>query len=457
MLVSTENPARRPSGDPRPDLAFGVSLAAGAKAVLDANWTGSFTRPSPRLYPHQWNWDSGFIAIGYAGYSPERAMTELRSLFRGQWRNGMVPHIVFHHPSDTYFPDAADWRADRSPDAPDGVFTSGITQPPIHATAVRAVVERATRKLDVLRFLEEMYPKLLALHRFLYRDRDPDGLGLAVCVHPWETGIDNSPKWDRALLGVDAAGLPIPVVRRKDLLVVGTDQRPADDDYRRYIQLVDLFRSWDYDQPRMVRESPFQVYDVLFNSVLHRANWDLLELARVLGEPTAEIREWLRKTAGAFETHLWDEQDRMYHSRDLVSGQPIRVHTASCAVPLFAGVPDHARVERLVGGFFTACPFGEPDRCASVPSYHESQEGFQAVNYWRGPVWVNVNWMIYEGLRRYRLIDSADRIRRNLLRLAGQAGFWEYYHPTEPRGLGSPDFSWTAALVLDLLGRGGWG
>jgi hypothetical protein len=67
-------------------------------------------------------------------------------------------------------------------------------------------------------------------------------------------------------------------------------------------------------------------------------------------------------------------------------------------------------------------------------------------------VWVNVNWMIQQGLRSYRLVEPAHRIRRSLLRLARETGFWEYYYPTELKGLGSPDFSWSAALVLDLLG-----
>ena len=64
-----------------------------AQKTLDENWTGSYTRPSPRLYPHQWNWDSGFIAIGYAHYNQERAQRELLSLFEHQWSNGMVPQI----------------------------------------------------------------------------------------------------------------------------------------------------------------------------------------------------------------------------------------------------------------------------------------------------------------------------------------------------------------------------
>jgi hypothetical protein len=38
-------------------------LVEKAKKVLENNWTGSFTKPSLKLYPHQWNWDSGFISM----------------------------------------------------------------------------------------------------------------------------------------------------------------------------------------------------------------------------------------------------------------------------------------------------------------------------------------------------------------------------------------------------------
>ena len=67
-----------------------------ARQILDNNWTGSYTKPSLSLYPHQWNWDSGFIAIGYAHYNQKRAKKEVLSLFKHQWPNGMVPQIVFN-------------------------------------------------------------------------------------------------------------------------------------------------------------------------------------------------------------------------------------------------------------------------------------------------------------------------------------------------------------------------
>ena len=68
---------------------------AAARAVLDRNRRGAWTCPSLRLYPHQWLWDSCFTAIGIARFDPARAAGELRALFRGQWANGMLPHMIF--------------------------------------------------------------------------------------------------------------------------------------------------------------------------------------------------------------------------------------------------------------------------------------------------------------------------------------------------------------------------
>jgi glucosylglycerate hydrolase len=66
-----------------------------AAAILRGNDQGRWTKAAPRLYPHQWSWDSAFIAIGWAHVDLGRALTELEQLFAAQWATGMVPHIVF--------------------------------------------------------------------------------------------------------------------------------------------------------------------------------------------------------------------------------------------------------------------------------------------------------------------------------------------------------------------------
>src|SRR5262249_34879413 len=67
-----------------------AELEEACKAVLDDDWVGNSTVPSPSLYPHQWSWDSAFIAIGRSWYDQPRAQTELETLFDAQWANGML-------------------------------------------------------------------------------------------------------------------------------------------------------------------------------------------------------------------------------------------------------------------------------------------------------------------------------------------------------------------------------
>ena len=64
-----------------------------------------------------------------------------------------------------------------------------------------------------------------------------------------------------------------------------------------------------------------------------------------------------------------------------------------------------------------------------------------------------MNWMIVEGLREYGDDELAEELRLHILALVERAGFSEYFSPLTGKGYGADDFSWTAALVLDLLAR----
>ena len=118
-------------------------LGRAAVTVLIQNWRGHATVPSRSLYPHQWSWDSAFIALGLQHWTPRRGASELLSMFGAQWADGRVPHIAFNPavPEDAYFPGPAFWRSHDVPGHPP-VETSGIIQPPVHAIAAAEVIER---------------------------------------------------------------------------------------------------------------------------------------------------------------------------------------------------------------------------------------------------------------------------------------------------------------------------
>src|SRR5215204_2669020 len=157
---------------PRSVLAGRERLAARAQEVLRQNDMGGWTRAAWDLYPHQWSWDSGFIAIGLAHLDTRRAARELLTLFQHQWKTGKVPHIVFNPeaPPESYFPGAEHWAcAAASPDAPPSPpYTSCLCQPPVHAIAALRILESAAdegKRAEANAFLCEIYPKLFAWHR----------------------------------------------------------------------------------------------------------------------------------------------------------------------------------------------------------------------------------------------------------------------------------------------------
>src|SRR5690606_35638448 len=182
-------------------------VVAQAEEVLRANDRGGYTVPTAGLYPFQWNWDSCLTALGQSHFDEERAWREVETLFAHQWEDGMVPHIVFHEPSDGYFPGPEVWGTGRP------TPTSGITQPPVAGFVVRRLFERARD-----RGLAEVTPRALlgkvaAWPAGFYRHRDPRGEGLVAPPHPWASGRDNSVDWDEPLARVPTEGVE-PYTRR---------------------------------------------------------------------------------------------------------------------------------------------------------------------------------------------------------------------------------------------------
>jgi mannosylglycerate hydrolase len=429
-----------------------------AKMILDFNRVGSYTQPGPRLYPHQWSWDSAFIAIGYAHYDQNRAINELNHLFDSQWKNGLLPQIVFNPDFSEYFPGVGFWHADRSPDAPLHHKTSGVVQPPIHATAVLHVYQHASDEAHARTFLESIFPHLAAWHEYLYRERDPGNEGLVYIRHPWESGMDNSPMWDEAMLRLHLRPDEIPSYRRADTHLVATEDRPANTAYDRFAWLVQFFAKRDYDEARIREDCPFLVQDVLFNTLLCQAGRDLAEIARVLGEDPSPFETRAEQTAHAINEKLWDGERGIYLDFDLVTGEPIRVYVAAGFTPLYAGIPGEKQARQIVGTLgnsgFSLKPNGSApgvNACYPVPSYDRYGYGFSPVQYWRGPVWVNINWLLLRGLQRYGFDEQAEYLRQTTIDLVREGGFYEYFHPTKGNGHGSDFFSWTAALLLDIL------
>jgi glycogen debranching enzyme len=422
------------------DLA---QLADTALAVLRRNDTGHFVKPAPAVYPFQWNWDSALAAIGLSRVDVARGREEVRGLLRGQWADGMVPHIVFHTTSVDYSPGPELWGSSACPGAPQ-IATSGLTQPPVLATAVRALHE-ATPDTG---FLEEVLPAVEASHAWLSRERTFDGSGLVAILHPWESA-DNAPRFDGALARVEPdAGR---AAARSDRRHLAAAERPTDRDYTRYLAIVESLRRCDY-RPHSLNEAPFAFVDLTFNSVLTAAEADLAWLWNELGERGARAESAALRMRDALAGR-WDEDAAAYRELDLHGGEQEVAGTAGELMPLYAGVPDERQARRLFEeALWAPTRYGpSPEAPWAVTTVSKESPGFDPSRYWRGPVWININWFLIRGLERLGLAAEATLLRELTLELVSAWGFSEYYHPSTGAPLGSREFTWSAALTLDLI------
>ncbi len=431
-----------------------------AAAVLHGNDAGSWTKAAPRLYPHQWSWDSAFIAIGWAHLDVRRALAELEHLFAAQWSTGLVPHIVFRAgPGEPYFPGPEWWDCAISPAAPaPPVQTTGICQPPVHALALQRIWQLTPQEQrpEIRGRIQALYPRLVKWHRYLATQRDPEASGLVTVYHPWE-GTDNSPRWDKALARIKVAE-PGPYTRLDTSQIGDPSQRPTDWDYDRYLWLVGLLRKYRYDDAQIYDHYPFLMKDVFFSAVLVSANAALLDLADVVAASDSdreELTSWLNRgrdgLAGCF-----DPESGLCVDYDVRTGERIGLRTFAGFAPLFAQTADADQLAAQLRLLDSDDFCGNPRfRWRLLPSMSPAEAAFEPHNYWRGPIWPIIDWLLWRSLRLAGYGDRADELRRDSLgQIAATGTFAEYFDPFTGEPLGSARQSWTAAVALDWSAAG---
>lgn len=423
--------------------------------VLKANDNGSHTTPT-KIYPHQWLWDSCFIAIGLRHSNPERAAKEIANLVHGQWANGMIPHMIFNK-DRKYRLERESWRSWLSPFAPDKLSTSGITQPPMLADAVVKVGAKmnATERRE---FYHYMYEPLVAYHTWLYAERDPHNEGLTLQIHPNEVGMDNTPPWVKQLYehnypwwiaAIEKLHLD-PAVNfiRRDTRRVNPGQRISNMEALLLWDVVRRLRRKHYDIDKILHRSLFATEDITFNSILIRNNDQLRNIAKFLKrELPKELHSNMKQTEEALE-QLYDPESKQYYSRDFITHKLIIEPSIGSLMPLYAGSISKERAEELVEMLKDHKQYWLHHPVPSVPL---NSKYFSAERYWQGPTWVNTNWLIIDGLKRYGFEEEAEDLRQRTIAMVDSAGFYEYFSPIDGKGLGAENFSWTAALTIDLL------
>jgi hypothetical protein len=451
----TATRARAPAGERtespgRDDLRRVIEdLRRMAVATLVRNWRGRSTVPTASLYPHQWSWDSAFNAVGWAHVSSRRAWAELSALLGVQWRDGRIPQIVFDPavPPDAYFPGPLFWRPLPADGPPRGVVTSGLVQPPVHAGAALAVARRASGS-DSIGALRRLYPRLVRWHDYLFTRRRVAPWHLVAIVHPWESGMDNSPSWDAPLRAVPVQDVAEVARQRRDLKHAGSAHRPTHEDYARFTLLARDYRDGSCrDGPDGLR---FCVIEPLTNAVLAWSERALAEIATIIGADPRVHLERAREISELLQEHLWSADAGCFIALDVLTRQPLPARTVGGLTPLLLPDLDPA-IRRMLVQTLTGPAFSLGSRAHGVPSYDLTAPDLDLERYWRGPTWASTNWLLWHGLATAGRPDLADRLAADMAGLVAAAGLREYFQPITGAGLGGTGFTWTAALLLDVL------
>lgn len=430
-------------------------MIAEAQNILNDNFQEiGYSIPSKGLYPFQWKWDSGFIAIGFAHYDMEKAKKEMKTLLNSQWKNGFIPHIVFHIETDSYFPGRDFHLSKLHPESNLDYPSTGMTQPPVLGFTLEKMYEIATDKDDVLTFIKDNIDQVYFNHQYFYNKRDPQNEGLVYIYHNWESGTDNSPIWDDIWKTMNP---PQYTFERRDTTHVNSAQRPTNREYDHYLDIIELAKEHNYDDAKIAALSPFLVQDPLFNSMLIKSNDAMINLYKLIGgnqEKVAQLEQWQAKSKASFNAKLFDKELGAYIHYDLRNEKPIRFVSSSSFSPLFAGIPSTEQAAIIINTMMTK--FGGEDMylCAS---FDPTSDRFNPEKYWRGPVWINLNWLLYYGLKNYGYMTIAARVKSDSIEILSKAGFYEYFdarkseYITDAKGYGGGNFSWSAALFLDML------
>ena len=203
---------------------------------------------------------------------------------------------------------------------------------------------------------------------------------------------------------------------------------------------------------------------------------DLLYLAKIaetLGMP-GEAAQWMKersRLSKLINDKLWDPEIGFYCDLDS-EGNRIPLKAVSGFTPLFAGICSCEQAETLHAHLTAPVEFWRP---FPVPSVAADEPSFSN-DMWRGPTWINYNYMIIEGLIQYSFTDTAFALKQKVVneiaRWYNEDGIiYEYYdsegavspsmlnrkgHKPSPEGawpLGIciRDYHWTASLFVDLM------
>lgn len=120
---------------------------------------------------------------------------------------------------------------------------------------------------------------------------------------------------------------------------------------------------------------------------------------------------WYEKIKADINGSLWCIEDGFYYDYDIQNDCFNKVQSVSSFLPLFAGVCNEKQAEALMSHLENPDEFGTE---FPLPTISKRDKTF-GTDMWRGPVWINYNYMIAGGLSDYGFEAFSEKIKNTTL------------------------------------------
>ena len=302
---------------------------------------------------------------------------------------------------------------------------SDITQPPVIGESVEEVFKATGDK----EFLKEMLPKVKNYYNYLHDKRDPDGDNLISIIHPWESGWDNSQRWDKTIGVTDG------------------DRHHIDD---KKMNLFANYKKVGWDLDKVFEMDKFNVEPVDFNVIYAKNMEALSRLCGEIGDKEGEklYSDRAKATTKAIFEKMWDGDKYV----DL-SGKDETVSDVKSAAMFYPMMLDGEKHGKELVEKHLMNP-DEFNVKYGVPTTSIDHDLFDGGQYWRGNVWQNVNVFTWRGLDKLSKENPdygpakimKEKIKDASFELLDKAGFSEYFDPIKAKGHGVQTFGWNGMV-----------
>jgi len=341
--------------------------------------------------------------------SIEIACSELESIIDSQWDNGMLPHIRFVDGETGYSPDNDEWECNQK--TKKNIFkTSGITQPPVMGMPFEKIgllLSKDIYNLHLyLKRIQYISNGIEEFHDFLFTYRDPYGENIITIIHPWESGLDNSPVFDLdnnyALKELDEFGIQQQIKDRQDIKKVVREFRPGEKDYNVYGKLIGFYKKYSYSQSILSKISPFRVQDILYNVLLCLSLESLIRSYKILSTIIVDNsynaliqknENKLKLLKSSIKSKLYNKSEDNFYSYSLNLNKHIKENTIQTLIANLYFCNDNQEMVNVINAY-------QNSEYLNFLSTSNLSDKFNQIKYWRGPVWPVTNWIVIEIIKR---------------------------------------------------------